>query len=302
MSQDNNGVETRITLDGEPCYFVTMELDQKMSGHHEFEIVVSYLLKKQSVWSETVDDVIRNTLGKRVFIVMEHSDSGEKNEFHGVVTDIDVVGVSGDEGTVVLKGGSPTILLDRDRTMASFVDYSLHTIVKETIGNTEIRVEIDNNLKSDDVIPYVARYKESSWAFLSRVLYSYGEWFYYDGQKLVVGNPQNANDRWVAFDIEMLEIHSSASLNNLNTIYYEYDPLDNSYYEGKSDNANNGSFPMRGAKQIADKLYPTASKLPVGRAVFNGRDMESYSCQTEPRICEDGGFYGQMQYLRGEDR
>jgi uncharacterized protein involved in type VI secretion and phage assembly len=270
-----NEVDTTITVDGKSCDFTTLSLDQLVAGHHKFEIAVNYRHKDQSVWAATPDDIFRETLGKPVSIVMKHAESGETNEFDGVVTDIEIVGVDGDDGTVVLKGGSPTLLLDRDPAMASFVDYSLYNVVAETIEKTGITVELDNKPALQRTIPYLARYRETSWGFLSRVLYSFGEWFYYDGKKLIVGNPQNQQERRVTYDMELLEVQSTAGLRNLNTKYYEYDPAENSYFEEASAGIDNANLPMKGAKQTADNLYTTAAKLPVGREVLGESDMSA---------------------------
>ena len=268
-----NAVETRITVGGAPCDFICMNLDQYVAGHHTFEIAVSHRHEKQSVWALTVDDIFRQTLNQPVHIRMSHTESGEVNEFEGVVTDIEAVGVDGDKGTVILRGGSPTLLLDRDPAMDAFVDYTLHNVVAETIENTGINVAVDNKPKLQRMIPYIARYDESSYAFLSRVLSAFGEWFYYDGKKLVVGNPMNQRERKVTFDLELLEVRSAAGLRNLNVRYYDYNAEDNNYFEEAAGTISNANLPMKGAKMIADPLFPTPAKRPVGRAVLGETDI-----------------------------
>jgi uncharacterized protein involved in type VI secretion and phage assembly len=267
-----NSVDTNITVGGSPCDFKTMHLHQRMAGHHIFEIEINYRHHDKSVWAETVDKIFREMLSKPVGIVMKHVTSGESNEFVGVVTDIKAVGVDGDQGTVVLKGGSPTILLDRDPAMDSFMDYTLLSVVAETIGKTGVPVSLVNKPKSQRIIPYLARYRESSWAFLSRVLYSFGEWFFYDGKKLIVGNPMSAGSKRVSYDMELLEVCSAAGINDLDTTYYDHNPTDNYYYEESSGSVS-ASYTMKGAKQSSDPFYPTPAKLPVGREVLNEGDM-----------------------------
>jgi uncharacterized protein involved in type VI secretion and phage assembly len=271
-----NGVKTEVTVDGKSCDFETLDLHQRIAGHHTFEIVVNYRTKKQSVWALTVDDIFRETLGKPVGIVMTHIESGEGTEFRGVVTDIEAVGIDGDQGTIILKGGSPTILLDRDPAMGAYVDYTLYNLVAETIENTGIEVNVENKPTLTRIIPYLARYKESRWAFLSRVLCSFGQWFYYDGTKLVVSDIwRNQKETRVTYDMELLEVRSAAGLHNLKTKYYDYDPAENNYFEEESGTISNANLLMRGAKMASDPLYPTVSKLPVGRQVLGETDMSS---------------------------
>ncbi|MCD8031672.1 MAG: phage baseplate assembly protein V [Bacteroides sp.] len=281
---DLNTVETHITVDGKPCDFITMNLDQYVTGHHTFAITVSHRHEKESVWAITVDEIFRQYLNKKVYIGMKHRESGEMNEFEGIVTDIEVAGVDGDKGTVVLRGGSPTLLLDRDPGMASFTEYTLYNVVAETIEHTGIDLEIENKIQLERPIPYLARYKETSYAFLSRVLADFGEWCYYDGRKLVVGNPMNQQEKRVTFDMELLEVRSKAGVRNLNTRYYDYDPTENSYFEEASATISNANLAMKTAKQIADELYPNPYKLPVGRTVLGETDISNVVRTRQNRV------------------
>jgi len=137
---------------------------------------------------------------------MKHRQSGETNDFRGIITDIEVVGKDGDQGQVVLKGGSPTLLLDRDPSMAVFIDNTLAGIISETIDGYGLTFELENKPKFETTIPYAARYKETGYSFLSRLAASCGDWFYYNGKKLVVGNPQNDETRRVSYDVEIKSI------------------------------------------------------------------------------------------------
>lgn len=275
MATNLDGIETRILVDDKPCNFIYMNLDQYAPGHHKFEIAVNYRTEESSVWAITVDEIFRTMLNKPIYIELRHLESGDTTEFKGVVTDIETVGIDGDQGSVILYGGSPTLLLDRDPAMGSFSDYTLYNIVADTLKNTGIEVEIQNKPLWQNQIPYAARYKETSYAFLSRILNDYGEWFYYDGQKLIVGNPRNLATKELTFDIELSEVHSNAGIRNLNTKYYDYDPSTDDYFEGvPSSIINDASLMMKAAKQASDPLYPNPSKLPAGRAVTSDNDME----------------------------
>ncbi len=200
-------------------------------------------------------------------------ESGVTNEFEGLVTDIKAVGLHGDRGTVILRGGSPTLLLDRDPAMDAFVDYTLYNIVSETIENSGVKIQIENNPKMQEPIPYVARYNETSYAFLSRILAAYGEWFYYNGKKLIVGRPGSNEETVVSFDMELSEVESMASLGNLNTVYYDYNPEHNNHFIEEAGTINNANLPMKASKQAGESLYPTPCNLPVGRSILGEKDM-----------------------------
>ena len=65
--------------------YVTMELFQSVSTHHRFKIKVNYRPDKPSVWA-IGPDVIFKQLGEKVSIIMTHHESGEKTEFHGLIS------------------------------------------------------------------------------------------------------------------------------------------------------------------------------------------------------------------------
>jgi uncharacterized protein involved in type VI secretion and phage assembly len=268
-----NSVHTEIKVDGQECDWTYLNLDQSMCGHHVFEIGVSYRTKENSVWRIRVDKIFRTTLGKPVSVRMTHIASGQTNEFEGVVTDMEAAGLDGDEGTIILRGGSPTILLDRNASMGSFVDCTLHNVVAGIIKQTAIKISIENKPQTDQIIPYIARYKETGFAFLSRILAAYGEWFYYNGKKLVVGRPDTQEPRKLTFDLELTEVRSMAGMRNLNTAYYDYNPAGNSYYERECTRIDHASLPMQDAKTASDPVYSTQTKLPMERAILDDSDM-----------------------------
>ena len=268
-----NSVETVIEVDGKPCDFLYLHLSQSMTDHHRFEIGVNYNHHRSSAWVETPQKIFE-WLAKRVYIRMKHTQSGEETEFFGIVSDIDIVGREGDQGVVVLKGGSPTVLLDRDPAMGAFTDYTLHNIVGETLEKSGVKMEVQNKPAFDSQIPYVARYKESSYAFLARVLSSFGEWFYYDGQKLIVGNPQLMKNKYLFYDMEMTSVKVSTGVRNLNIRLYDYNPLENNYMENFPPQDIDGNhFFMRIARKQFDPFYPTEAMLPTNRSILWEKDM-----------------------------
>ncbi|WP_227625638.1 contractile injection system protein, VgrG/Pvc8 family, partial [Geofilum rubicundum] len=202
MSEILNMVTTTIFINGEACDFETLTLRQSMSGHHTFNILVNYKPNKPSLWTVTPETVFQQ-LGHTVDIHMEHRGNGEITEFTGLVTHIEIGGKDGDQGYARIHGGSPTLLLDMGPSMGSYTDYTLHNILSEELENTGVRMGVSNKPKFEAIIPYAVKYKETSFQFLARLAASCGEWFYYDGSRLVLGNPKNQNTTQAAFDIEI---------------------------------------------------------------------------------------------------
>lgn len=256
--------EVTVKIDDKPVQFTQLELHQSISDHHHFSITVNYLPGQPDAWAIGPDELFK-LLGKKVTIHMNHKESGEDTEFFGIITDMEVKGKDGNEGCVVYYGGSPTILLDRDPSLETYVDFDLASIVRSVLDKSGAEINVVNKPVYTGKVPYAARYKETSWAFLCRLLGAYGEWFYYDRDRLVVGNPDNRTKVKAAYDVELLEINIASGIRNLNTRLYNYSPLTNKVVDdtpGTVDPNNRNMFTLVAEKTCKD-IYPSVSSLPA---------------------------------------
>lgn len=278
-----NLVKVEIKINGKECDFLNMNLTQSISTHHYFEIEVNYKAGKPSVWAVTPDEIFKQ-LGEEVHIKMTHRQTGEVTDFFGIITDIVAGGYNGDQGFVILKGGSPTLILDRDPSMQCFTETTLQNIVSEVLDNSGVKVEVENNPRFGGTIPYVARYKESSYAFLSRLLTSFGEWFYYDGTKLIVGNPQVSTTTKATYNMELRSVHIASTIRPLNTEVYDYDPSGDEYFNDAPSQLTEGENNyMRVARGRSEGFYPSAGILPTSRAIVNDNDVVTYMASEHSR-------------------
>ncbi len=60
----------------------------------------------------------------------------------------------------------------------------------------EVLKHFPQNLKStispsySETLSYIVQYSETAWQFLNRLSATYGEWFFYNGEKLMLGTPR----------------------------------------------------------------------------------------------------------------
>jgi len=101
-------------------------------------------------------------------------------------------------GNIVLKGYSPTILLDAAPHTQSFggdqpvnMGIIATDVIKQGIENSKFDVKV--NAKASAQILYSSQYNETHYNYLCRMAEAYGEQFFYDGEILHFGNmpPQN---------------------------------------------------------------------------------------------------------------
>lgn len=167
-----NLVATKVTVKGEEQKFVSLHLRQGFNRHHTFTVVVNYL-SPNNTFQQTPEKFI-GYIGETASISFVHRQTGESYDFEGIITQVEMVGSMGETGGVAIHGTSPTILYENNRTLDSWMDQSLSTIIKEATQEYG-KVNLVSNPKYAAPIPYMAQYNESVFDFMNRLSALYGE-------------------------------------------------------------------------------------------------------------------------------
>lgn len=195
----NRVVKLDIVIEGKMVkHFKHFRLQQSIKEHHSFELTLAH----DSLGGKQNHDLeeAQQFLGKRLTVVFTYKDVEESPErtFVGVITKVGFSQESHSLGNIVLKGYSPTILLDAAPHTQSFggdqpvnMGIIATDVIKQGIENSKFDVKI--NAKASSQILYSAQYNETHYNYLCRMAEAYGEQFYYDGETLHFGNmpPQN---------------------------------------------------------------------------------------------------------------
>lgn len=240
-----NLVATKVTVKGEEQKFVSLHLRQGFNRHHTFTVVVNYL-SPNNTFQQTPEKFI-GYIGETASISFVHRQTGESYDFEGIITQVEMVGSMGETGGVAIHGTSPTILYENNRTLDSWMDQSLSTIIKEATQEYG-KVNLVSNPKYATPIPYMAQYNESVFDFMNRLSALYGEWFYYDGTKVYFGKPDRDNTEKIVYDMDLEEVRLVANLVPGKSARYDYVAQEN-----KQHNADTPAKPdgMNGLQSIA---------------------------------------------------
>lgn len=230
-----NLVATKVTVKGEEQKFVSLHLRQGFNRHHTFTVVVNYL-SPNNTFQQTPEKFI-DYIGETASISFVHRQTGESYDFEGIITQVEMVGSMGETGGVAIHGTSPTILYENNRTLDSWMDQSLSTIIKEATQEYG-KVNLVSNPKYAAPIPYMAQYNESVFDFMNRLSALYGEWFYYDGTKVYFGKPDRDNTEKIVYDMDLEEVRLVANLVPGKSARYDYVAQEN-----KQHNANTPAKP-----------------------------------------------------------
>lgn len=248
-----NLVATKVTVKGEEQKFVSLHLRQGFNRHHTFTVVVNYL-SPNNTFQQTPEKFI-GYIGETASISFVHRQTGESYDFEGIITQVEMIGSMGETGGVAIHGTSPTILYENNRTLDSWMDQSLSTIIKEATQEYG-KVNLVSNPKYATPIPYMAQYNESVFDFMNRLSALYGEWFYYDGTKVYFGKPDRDNTEKIVYDMDLEEVRLVANLVPGKSARYDYVAQENKQHNADTPAKPDGMNDLQSiAHSCSEKAY-----------------------------------------------
>ncbi len=227
--------------------FLSLNVQQSIAGHHKFELRVPVSVFHRSGNPAIVNDS-NQLIGKQITFEFRESRTGGNmlNTFKAVITEITFNKYRGAQGDLILRGYSPTILLENGAHYASFNEQTLKDIFSKSIGefpSNFIGTSKINPNYSDSIL-YSAQYNESTFNYFKRLANKYGEWFYYDGQDLVLGPPDTSNSIDINFSQNASDLNLSMRILPLK---FKKTSYDYSKDELPSSPSSTASYPNLGA-------------------------------------------------------
>lgn len=269
-------VEIKIDIEGKSIkQFSSFHLSQSIFEHHAFRLVCP---------SEAIDgtsgdifNTSRNIIGSSIAIQANAVNATGTLQFSGVITQVEAVKYSGHAGDIIISGYSPTILLDSGPHCKTWEKKAIKNIAQDVLE------PFPQNLLKPKISPaygetlsYMVQYKESAWGFLSRLCATYGEWLYYDGQKLILGAPQG-NKVKLQYGINLLHFNMALQLRPSGFKMMAYDYMKSEVY----DSSPSGIAGKAGLNELgkhtlqkSEQFYGTKPKLWHNQFVTNKKQLE----------------------------
>ncbi|WP_108866402.1 type VI secretion system Vgr family protein [Aquimarina aquimarini] len=179
--------ETAITC------FKKFTLNQKIDDHHHFELIC----RVDTIENPRSEIAIESkSFLNEIFIIqvssVDFTEEYKELEFKGVVTSVNIAkGFHQSQGDIItISGEGACIITDDGSHYASYTDSSLSDILQDVfMGYDRSKLAMDITPRNNSPLHYCVQHNESAFAYASRLAAQYNEWFYYDGKKLVFGNP-----------------------------------------------------------------------------------------------------------------
>jgi type VI secretion system secreted protein VgrG len=232
-------VDVFISIEGEQLYpFSSVSISQSILRHHSFEVVLPVDAFENS--SRGFVQQSKDYIGKTIIIRFGPKLFEKKlsdNEFIGLVTNIGTSRSGNGERQVIIRGNSPTILMDGKGKYCSFTTKTLNDIANTALEKIPRSLESDINPTNKNTIPYIVQFNESNWAFLQRIAANLGEWCFYNGTKFIFGKLPKINTIDLPFGEDLFNFEFDLQLLPVNGKAISYNYAESTVYESVSGGA-----------------------------------------------------------------
>lgn len=261
----NRVVKLDVVIEGQIIkHFKHFKLTQSAAKHHEFSLMLAHDTLGNAE-NHNLEEA-QSFLGKRITTVFKYKDveKGAERNFVGVITEVGFSQEKGSLGNIVLKGFSPTVLLDAAPHIQSFgggQPVSLNSIadqvIREGLGQNKFDFRIDAQHGN---VAYSSQYEETHYNYLARMAEAYGEQFYYDGEVLHFGKlPPQEKPVKLTYGSSVSDIAVKMKAQHVNPTFYGYNSSKNEKLTTGSSKISHTSDIARRAYEISEKTFTTPS-------------------------------------------
>lgn len=267
----NRVVKLDIVIEGKTVkHFKHFCLQQSARRHHNFELILAHDSLGE-VQNHNLEQA-RQFLGKRITVVFKYKDyenDSPERTFVGVITKAAFSQEKMSLGSIVLKGQSPTILMDAAPHTQSFGgNQSVNTgiiannIIKEALGTTKFDFRVEPQNKG--YINYSSQYNETHYNYLARTAEAYGEQFYYDGEILHFGKlPSSEKPVRLIYGSNVSDVQVELKAVHIKPEFFGYSSASHTKMAGSEDNIRHlGEIPSK-AYELNNNIFKTKSLSPA---------------------------------------
>lgn len=282
ISGINRVVKLEIVVEGKAInHFKHFRLQQSARKHHDFELILAHDSLGE-VQNHNLEQA-QKFLGKRITIVFKYKDAESESPertFVGLITKVAFSQEKMSLGNIILKGKSPTILMDSAPHTQSFGgDQMVNTniianrIIKETLGSNKFDFRIDTQNKS--YISYSSQYNETHYNYLTRIAEAYGEQFYYDGEILHFGKlPSSEKPIQLVYGSNVNDVNVELKAVHTKPEYFGYNSSSHTKMVGVDDRIQHLGELSSKAYDLNDSIFTTRSLTPTPINANMFRDVD----------------------------
>ena len=230
-----NKINLEIQIDNSDIlHFSSLKITQAFNRHHEFELIINQDIIEQT--GSFRMDQSKGWIGKSFVVSIDHGNM----DFKGIVCEVNLSQSHGLRGNLIVKGYSPTILLETGGRLASYSDLQLTDIVGKASTGTSSEIEFSIKPGYTERLKYITQFKESNFGFINRLSSEYGEFFYYDGKVLHFGKPQEQKSVMLIHGQNLNYMNMGVRILPMNFSYYSYRSEEDTQLDAAAPRSVNG--------------------------------------------------------------
>ncbi|NQU87935.1 MAG: type VI secretion system tip protein VgrG [Mariniphaga sp.] len=265
-----------------PSGFRSLSLNQSIAQHHYLKLVFR--------WDSIEDgaELLKNSvkyLGKKLelTIVTEESEVTQKEEslkFIGIVSGINSTrsnNFSGD--SIIILATSPEIIMDDGSHAKSFSEKNLDDIANEVLGEYSDLVcetSVKSNTKTG-THSFIVQYNETSYRFLNRLAGKYGQWFYFNGSKLIFGEREKSKPIDLKYGKNIYNFNLKLDVQPYAFSFVAYDYKDDQEQKYESDDSSQDISLSKIGEEVAgfsEELFNHKSKILYNHGLSTGKQQD----------------------------
>lgn len=175
----------------------------------------------------------------------------EELAFEGVICNLSSQRGTMSQGMLIqVTAFSPDYFLIDNPHCCSFENKTLSSIITEAVDEPTHKISLCLQPKMDKTIPYVVQYNENTYQFIARLAQRYGEFLYYEDNKLVFGKVDAKPAVTLHPDTDVLSYHYDLAMDHPHFVHGHHDYLD---YENYIDEATRYMGPS--LHKLTDYVY-----------------------------------------------
>ena len=249
-----------IVVEGKQItHYQHFHLHQSVKRHHSFTLTLSHD-SLGPVQDHHMEDA-QKLFGKRIFVMFTYKNISESPEryFVGVITNVTLSMKQNSFGNIVLKGYSPTILLDGAPHVQSFggkqpdsLKFIADKVIKQGLGEFKYKIRVEPNYTCG--LSYSCQHDETHYNYLARTAEAYGEQFFYDGTVLHFGKlPPGEKPINLTDGEDVTEMYTWMELKHVKRSLYGYN-------SNRHEKLSTGETQISHASSLAKKAYAISEK------------------------------------------
>lgn len=258
-------------------YYSSVIIRQQFNAHHEFSIRIKYdVLEKTGSFSM---GNAQKLIGKSTVIKLLRTNTLEvAYEFRGMICELSMEQADNFSSDLVLKGYSPTILLETGPHLLSFYKKNLKDIAKQlTEAVTQSNCKVNLAPLYNSPITYICQYRESTFHFLNRLSSDFGEWFFYDGKELFFGKPSSLPAVDITYGQDVHNIQLTLRILPLTFSSYSYASKDDKVLSADAPSTVDGLDEYASlALKESNKIFSEPNNFPLRQRVQSKTELDGF--------------------------